>query len=124
MVDPTTTRTSAAPEHLPLLEREAAMGQLRQALADVRAGRGRCVVIRGGAGFGKSRLVATLADEVAAERSRSGVGVRWLQGASDALHTPRPLGPLVDLAPALPGFIADALHAARTYNGLFPSLLA
>lgn len=111
-------------DNLPLLERDEPLALLRQVLADVRAGQGRCVVIRAAAGVGKTRLVDTLAAETEADGRRTGARLRWLQAGCDALQTPRPLGPLVDLAPALPSFLADALHAAHTYNGLFPSLLA
>ena len=43
---------------LPLVGRADEMGVLAQALADVRAGRGRVIDIAGEAGIGKSRLVA------------------------------------------------------------------
>lgn len=102
----------------PLLERDDALGLLRQALADVQRGHGRCAVVAGEAGVGKSRLVGALAE------AARGAPWRWLQAGCDALHTPRPLGPLVDLSAAMPAALADAVHAARTYNGLFPSLLA
>jgi DNA-binding CsgD family transcriptional regulator/tetratricopeptide (TPR) repeat protein len=42
----------------------------------------------------------------------------------EALFTPRPLGPLVDLADQFPPSLASALHAGHTYNGLFPAFLA
>lgn len=98
-----------------LLERDAALARLRAALDAVRAGCGRSVVVSGVAGVGKTSLVAAGAAQAA--------DLRWLRGECDALHTPRPLGPLVDLAGALPDSLAQAMHAARTYNGLFPMLL-
>jgi DNA-binding CsgD family transcriptional regulator len=99
-----------------LLEREPALQLMQQALLQACAGQGRCIVVSGEAGIGKTRLVAAL-------RERAQQPLRWLQAGCDALHTPRPLGPLVDLAASFPLVLADALHAGRTYNGLFPSLL-
>ncbi len=98
-----------------LLERDAAMGQLHTALQAVGNGAGRCVVISGAAGIGKTSLVSA-----ASARADS---LRWLRGQCDALHTPRPLGPLIDLADAFSPDVAQALHKAHTYNGLFPMLL-
>lgn len=103
-----------------LLERQPALARLQQALSAARAGQGRCVVIGGEAGVGKTSLLSAWAASAA---TREG-GTRWLQGGCDPLRTPRPLGPLVDLAPLLPAELTDALHAGRTYNGLFPALLA
>lgn len=100
----------------PLLERESALASLDEALRRAAAGCGACVVVSGEAGLGKTRLLATFA---AAARQPA----QWLAGSCDPLHTPRPLGPLVDLAPALPPGLGDALHSARIGNGLFPALL-
>ena len=100
-----------------LLERDEALNSLRRALADARAGQGRCVLIAGEAGIGKTSLLdaAMQADQGA---------VQWLRAGCDSLHTPRPLGPLVDLCDAFPEPLARAVHAGKTYNGLFPALLA
>jgi DNA-binding CsgD family transcriptional regulator len=103
----------------PLLERAPALAVLRQALADAGAGHGRCVVVSGEAGIGKTRLLDAFEAEAGA-----GAAVQWLRAGCDPLHTPRPLGPLADLSGALPPALAEAVHAARTYNGLFPALMA
>jgi DNA-binding CsgD family transcriptional regulator len=100
----------------PLLEREPALTALRQALEAARAGDGRCVCLVGEAGIGKTRLL----DAFVAQAPGA---VQWLRAACDPLHTPRPLGPLIDIAPRLPPALGDAVHAARTHNGLFPDLL-
>lgn len=100
-----------------LLERSEACSAMRSALQQVRKGQGRCVVLAGEAGIGKTSLLRAVAAD-------TGGDWRWLQGSCDPLHTPRPLGPLVDLAHRLPPGLAHALHAGDTYNGLFPALLA
>ena len=100
-----------------LLERDEALGRLRQALADADAGHGRCVLLVGEAGIGKTSLLD------AALRAGAGTA-HWLRAGCDALHTPRPLGPLVDLCDTFPDALAQAVHAGHTYNGLFPALLA
>jgi tetratricopeptide (TPR) repeat protein len=77
---------------IPLVDREAARDRLWQALSDVRGdGRPRMVVLRGGAGFGKSRLAAWLTERA----HELGAG-----HAATAAHAPEPapsdgLGPLV-----------------------------
>jgi DNA-binding CsgD family transcriptional regulator len=99
-----------------LLEREAPLQVLQAALQRARSGQGGCVVISGEAGHGKTSLLRALA-------AAPSVPLQWLYGACDPLHTPRPLGPLVDLSPSLPPALGEAVHAARTDNGLFPALL-
>jgi DNA-binding CsgD family transcriptional regulator/tetratricopeptide (TPR) repeat protein len=58
-----------------------------------RAGRGGMIIVGGEAGAGKSSLVETFIAETGNEE------VLW--GACDPLSTPRPLGPLHDLAPQI-----------------------
>jgi DNA-binding CsgD family transcriptional regulator/tetratricopeptide (TPR) repeat protein len=100
-----------------LLERDQALDGLAHALSEVRSGHGRCVLLMGEAGVGKTSLID------AAMQAHQGA-FDWLRAGCDALHTPRPLGPLVDLCSVFPASLADAVHAGRTYNGLFPALLA
>lgn len=82
-----------------LLEREAVLESLRQALGDVQSGRGRLVLVAGEAGAGKTTVVRRFCEEA----SRT---ARVLWGACDALFTPRPLGPLVDIADETGGELA------------------
>jgi DNA-binding CsgD family transcriptional regulator len=63
--------------------------------------RGRLVLIAGEAGIGKTALVRALL--------AGGRAPRVLWGACDALHTPRPLGPLLDIAEAAGGELAAAV---------------
>jgi DNA-binding CsgD family transcriptional regulator/tetratricopeptide (TPR) repeat protein len=86
-----------------LLERgdelAALSGELR---AVVSSREGRLVLLAGEAGIGKTALVRAFCDRLE--------GVRVLWGACDALLTPRPLGPLVDVAEQTGGELAVALE--------------
>lgn len=79
-----------------LVGREEEIRQLRAALADAQAGRGRTVLLAGDAGIGKSRLAREIADE--ARR----VGVAVLTGRAVAGEVPAPFRPFAEaLAAAL-----------------------
>jgi DNA-binding CsgD family transcriptional regulator/tetratricopeptide (TPR) repeat protein len=80
-----------------LLERDAPLAVLEEALASARAGRGRLVFLSGDAGIGKSALVRMFLTQS---------GERILAGACDGLRTPRPLGPFADM-----GFERDTARA-------------
>jgi DNA-binding CsgD family transcriptional regulator/tetratricopeptide (TPR) repeat protein len=101
---------------MPLLEREPALETLGGWLAEARAGRGRLVMVGGEAGVGKTTLV----DEFALRHRQT---ARILQGACDALTTPRPLGPLADVAPAFGGGLDQLLRDEAPREVLFPTLL-
>lgn len=73
-----------------LLEREHPLRSLSEYAAESRLGAGRLVLVAGEAGAGKTSLI----DRFQADLS----DVRWLRAACDGLFTPRPLGPLHDLA--------------------------
>ena len=98
------------------LEREAQLAHLVASQGRAMSGDGVCALIHGEAGIGKTTLVREFI------RALSTTGKPLLAGC-EALFTPRPLGPLVDLADQLPPSFASALHEGRTYNGLFPSFL-
>jgi DNA-binding CsgD family transcriptional regulator len=94
-----------------LLERADQLAVLDNHLGAVRAeGRGRLVLVGGEAGIGKTTLVRALCAE---HRP-----VRVLWGACDALYTPRPLGPFVDIADEAGGELA-----ARVAEGVTPGEL-
>jgi hypothetical protein len=80
-----------------LLERDDATSAVAESLGDVvRTGRGGLVSVTGEAGVGKTSLLRRFcADQHEA--------ARLLWGACDPLFTPRPLGPLVDVAEATGG---------------------
>jgi predicted ATPase len=99
-----------------LLEREPALDALGGWFAEARAGRGRLVLVGGEAGVGKTTLV----NEFSVRHRHAG---RILWGACDALTTPRPLGPLADVAPALGGGLDQLLRQAESRELLFSTLL-
>ncbi|HEX9552560.1 MAG TPA: ATP-binding protein, partial [Streptosporangiaceae bacterium] len=73
-----------------LLERESHLAALYDYAGEARRGDGRLVLVSGEAGIGKSALVEQLAADLPE--------ARWSWGACDGMFTPRPLGPLFDLA--------------------------
>ena len=101
-----------------LLERESQLQQLSAALdALIGHGVGACVLVVGEAGVGKTSLVRRFLE---VRRGQADI----YRGACEALFTPRPLGPIADIASALPPGLAAQVHAGHTYNGLFPAFLA
>jgi len=98
-----------------LLEREPSLALLATCAAEARRGDGRLVVIGGEAGVGKTALL---------ERFQRDLGdARWSWGACDGLFTPRPLGPLYDLADQLGGELLAGLARGADRDELFRSLL-
>jgi predicted ATPase len=75
----------------PLLERQDVLAALGDAFAEVEAGHGRFVLLAGEAGGGKTVVVRRFCEEAES-------AARLLWGACDPLFTPRPLGPLLDIA--------------------------
>ena len=98
-----------------LLERQRSLAELTQFAAEARDGEGRLVLISGDAGIGKSALVEQLRRELPT--------ARWSWGACDGLFTPRPLGPLFDLADQLGGELAGLCRAGGAREQLFGALL-
>src|SRR5919199_1293495 len=89
-----------------LLERAHELSILEQGLAAVEdSSRGRVLLIGGEAGVGKTALLRRFCED------RPG-GARLLWGACDALFTPRPLGPFLDIAESTGGQLQDVLETA------------
>ncbi|HEX6459074.1 MAG TPA: AAA family ATPase [Thermoleophilaceae bacterium] len=111
MARPVPQRQSAT-----LLERGAQLAALEEALAGaVASGSGRMVLVGGEAGVGKTSLLRAFCD---------GQSVRVFAGACDALFTPRPLGPFVQIAESVGGEL-EALVAGHTKpHELVSALLA
>lgn len=108
---PSRRRAAAYPDPVALLEREALLEALDAAYAEAREGSGRLVLVHGEAGVGKSALVRAWAGTIADS-------TRVLLGACDPLSSPRPLGPLADVAPDLGGAVADLLSRGER-DGVF-----
>ena len=98
-----------------LLERESALQSLSLAFSDAHAGRGRTVLVSGEAGIGKSSLV----DAFAASKPDA----RALWGGCEALFSPRPLGPLYDIAPALDPALPSLIARGGDRSELFAAVL-
>jgi predicted ATPase len=98
------------------LERETEPARLIALHGRAADGDGVCVLIHGEAGIGKTTLVRQFVRTLS-------TNAKPLIAGCEALFTPRPLGPLVDLGDQLPPSITQALHEGSTYNGLFPSFL-
>ncbi|HXL92468.1 MAG TPA: AAA family ATPase [Streptosporangiaceae bacterium] len=94
-----------------LLERAEQFGALNSALAAVTAsGQGQIVLVAGEAGIGKTALLRRFCAD-------AGDSARVLWAGCDPLFTPRPLGPVVDLARVLGSDIsAFAGDGARPYE--------
>jgi predicted ATPase/DNA-binding CsgD family transcriptional regulator len=98
-----------------LLERETPLRVLDAALAEVTGGAGLMALVGGEAGLGKTTLVEQFVDA-----RQDALRVLW--GACDALATPRPLGPVRDMAAQLAGEW-PALLAAADSNALYAAFL-
>jgi DNA-binding CsgD family transcriptional regulator/tetratricopeptide (TPR) repeat protein len=98
-----------------LLERASFLLTLAEYAAEARRGDGRLVLVSGESGMGKTALLEAFRDEAR--------GVRWLWGACDGLLTPRPLGPIFDVAAQLDGELADLCHDGAHRDRLFAAFL-
>jgi predicted ATPase/DNA-binding CsgD family transcriptional regulator len=99
-----------------LLEREPLLEALAAALGDAAGGDGRVALVYGEAGIGKTALV----DCFIRERVRAG---RVLWGACDSLLTPRPLGPVHDIARHAGRGLLERLDAGAPPSVTFPAVL-
>ncbi|HET8675561.1 MAG TPA: AAA family ATPase, partial [Blastocatellia bacterium] len=99
-----------------LLEREQFLAELDAMFSDVATGNGRFVFVIGEAGIGKTSLV-----ERFAEAHKKQARVLW--GACDALFTPRPLGPLYDIAHQIQGNLFALLEEAAPRVSIFSAVL-
>jgi DNA-binding CsgD family transcriptional regulator/tetratricopeptide (TPR) repeat protein len=98
-----------------LLEREACLASLAEYAQQARLGNGRLVLISGEAGVGKSALVEQLQSDVP--------DAVWSWGACDGLFTPRPLGPLFDIAARLGGELLELCRRGAAREDLFGAVL-
>jgi DNA-binding CsgD family transcriptional regulator len=99
-----------------LLERGPHLMQLGQYLREAAAGQGRLVFVAGEAGAGKTALVTEFTRTAPAN-------TRVLQGSCDPLSTPRPLGPLVDMAGQVGGTLDRLLEVGEQRYDVFRLVL-
>jgi DNA-binding SARP family transcriptional activator/DNA-binding CsgD family transcriptional regulator len=109
-------KSEGYPERVVLEERSHLVEAMTGVLDDALAGSGRLLLVEGEAGAGKSALVREWSDLAARAHAR----VLW--GACDPLTSPRPLGPLVDIAPQLDARVGDLLRSGER-DGLFEATL-
>ena len=98
-----------------LLERETQLAALASYAGEARKAQGRLVLVAGEAGVGKSALAEQL--------QRNLPCASWYWGACDGLFTPRPLGPLFDIAAKLGGELLELCRADAPREDLFSALL-
>ena len=99
-----------------LLEREHPLDVLAERAGRAAAGHGSVVLVAGEAGIGKTVLLRALVDRV-----RATAPPLW--GMCDSLSTPRPLGPLRDVADELGGAVPDLLRGAAAPHEVFAAVL-
>jgi DNA-binding CsgD family transcriptional regulator/tetratricopeptide (TPR) repeat protein len=99
-----------------LLERDRELATLDTLLGEIKAGQGRIAVVSGEAGIGKTALVERFI-------AHTPDGVRSLWGACEALFTPRPLGPLYDIAQRMRPAVRELLGSDAKRAPLFAAIL-
>jgi DNA-binding CsgD family transcriptional regulator/tetratricopeptide (TPR) repeat protein len=104
-------------ERTELLERSRELSTLAKSLSTVvSSSHGRLVLVAGEAGVGKTALLRRL-------RAEHGDGARFLWGACEALFTPRPLGPLLDIADLTGGEFADVVSTGAKPHDVVGALI-
>ncbi|HZB12637.1 MAG TPA: AAA family ATPase [Chryseolinea sp.] len=99
-----------------LLERSNYLAVLDDHFHQIDGGKGQAIFLTGEAGIGKTSLVNHWVDT---KRSRALVFI----GACDSLFTPRPLGPLFDIAPEVSQELDDLLMREKNRAVIFTSLI-
>jgi ATP/maltotriose-dependent transcriptional regulator MalT len=103
-----------------LIERDYALQRLHDAAGRAGQGSGLTVLVSGEAGIGKTALVRRLV------RDRAVDGDRVLWGSCEALFSPRPLGPIYDMAsafdPEVQGMLGVDGHRARLFSAILADL--
>jgi DNA-binding CsgD family transcriptional regulator len=98
-----------------LLERDELLATLQKLRQRATAGDGTLLFVEGEAGIGKTSLLQTFC------RRQKDAPVHW--GGCDALHTPRPLGLLYEIAAGLNAELQRALHEGRERMHIFGAFL-
>jgi DNA-binding CsgD family transcriptional regulator/tetratricopeptide (TPR) repeat protein len=100
-----------------LLEREPDLIELEKLLDQTRVGQGRLVLLSGEAGIGKTSLVREFSRLVEEH-------VEIHSGACDPLDTPRPLGPVLDMAPTLGRELEELVNAGDQRHRVLQAFLS
>lgn len=100
-----------------LLERDEPLAMLHRLRAEAAGEGGRLVFVEGEAGVGKTSLLRAFRESMPA-------GAKVLLGSCDPLSTPRPLGPIVDVADDLDPPFAALLRASAPRDEVLGGLLA
>jgi DNA-binding CsgD family transcriptional regulator len=120
LADPSRARFFRGSEVMDLLERRPQLDELNRALDRACGGGGGCIaLVAGEAGIGKTALVNSFTRGLA--EAYPTVALLW--GACDALFTPRPLGPLLDMMPQCSGALRTALEAGAARERIFAAFL-
>ena len=98
-----------------LLERDQFLSSLAECAGQVRAGEGRLVLVSGEAGVGKTALLEQFEQRLP--------DATWAWSACDGMFTPRPLGPLFDIAERWGGPLLAACTNPTPREVLFSSLM-
>lgn len=99
-----------------LLEREPEFNELGDQLDQARTGQGRLMLLAGEAGIGKTSLVRGFSQTVAGSAEIH-------SGACDPLDTPRPLGPVLDMASTLGRELEELLNAGEQRHRVLQAFL-
>lgn len=99
-----------------LVDRDIPLQELNTAWHHAAIQEGCAVLIYGEAGIGKTALV----EQFIHQQKKP---IRLLWGACDALFTPRPLGPLHDIAAQTQGSLSQLLQAEATPSMIFAACL-
>jgi len=99
-----------------LLERDPYLTELETTLMQAGSGAGRIALVSGEAGIGKTSLI-----EAFTRRHIASVSVYW--GVCDSLFTPRPFGPVHDMAAELNRDLPALLASDSKHTEIFPIVL-
>ncbi len=99
-----------------LLERQNFLDELSLTAETVKAGSGKTVLVTGEAGVGKTSLIKHFTD-------RLNSGTEVMLGACDDLLTPRPLGPLYDIAYQVESDLIKKLTGQKSRADIFSDFL-
>jgi DNA-binding CsgD family transcriptional regulator len=99
-----------------LIERDKPLQTLLELSQAVAKGNGGIVLVGGEAGIGKSSLLAAFSQKL-------GPTVKCFWGGCEALFTPRPLGPLQDMAAKLDPVVSQLIEDAASQDRIFPRVL-